>query len=87
MIINGILYTIYYFVLGITAPFRLLPDVSLPEGVSAALTSAGSYLSILDAVIPVDTLLSVLGAFLVVETAIFTYKLIKWVYVKVPGVN
>lgn len=68
-------------------PLTFLPDVTLPSSIASAISSAGAYIATIDAIFPVSTLLSVLASFLAVETAIFVYKLIRWTYQKIPGVN
>lgn len=65
----------------------ILPDVSLPGDIATAANTASNYLANLDQIFPVSTLLAVLLLVLVVETAILFYKLIRWVYNKIPGVN
>jgi hypothetical protein len=87
MITTFILNLIYYAVSAILSPLLLLPDASFPSNVVSAIASASSYISILNVILPADTLMTIVGAFLAVEVAIFTYKLIKWVYNKIPGVN
>jgi hypothetical protein len=69
------------------APIRLLPDATLNPNITTALTQVGGYLSVMDAIFPVSTLLQVLGAVLVVEAAIFTYKVIYWIIKKIPTIS
>lgn len=88
-----IAYWFYYFisgvVIGATVPFTRLPDVSLPLWFASALFAAGNYISIAHQIMPlfVDAMFAVLVFILIVEGAIWTYKLIKWGYQKIPGIN
>lgn len=84
MILTGILYIAYAFVYVISAPLRLLADVSLPAGVAQAVATASNNLAIVDTIAPVTALLAVISAFLVVEGGIFVYRLIIWVIKKLP---
>lgn len=87
MITNAILYILYGFVYLITAPVRLFSDVSLPVAINDTISSVGSNLALLNQVIPVSTIITILGVMLVIEGAIFIYKGIRWIYNKIPGVN
>lgn len=87
MISSGVLTIFYYFILLVGSPLTLFPDVSLPAGVASAISSASSYAHILDVVLPVSTLITFIGFYLGIEVAIFTYKIIKWIYQKIPGIN
>lgn len=84
MITNGFLYLIFGIVWAITAPLRLLDDTSLPEGISSAIVSMGGYLTSTNQVLPVATIISVLGIILLVETSIFVYKVIMWLIRRLP---
>lgn len=87
MITTGILYLIFAFIALVLAPLLLFPDVAVNATVATSITTAGNYLSALNVVLPISTLIIFFLLFLAVETGIFTYKLIKWVYIKIPGVN
>lgn len=87
MITTAILTIFYNFVYFILSPIRALPDYVLPGGASAAISTAGGYLAGLDEILPVFTILAIVGLIFVVELAILTYKGIKWIYNKIPGVN
>lgn len=84
MILNAILLLIYYLVYGITYPLRYLGDVVLPENIQSAIESANGYISSFGGILPIGTLLTVLGLVIGVETAIFTYKLIMWIIRRFP---
>ena len=78
MIISAIIYVFYGFVWTLLQPLRLAPDVSLPANVSAAVAMVSQYLNLMDVVLPVSSLLAVVGAFLTIEAAILGYKVIMW---------
>lgn len=87
MITTGILYLIFAFIALVLSPLLLFPDVAVNATVATSITTAGNYLSALNVVLPISSLIIFFLLFLAVETGIFTYKLIKWVYIKIPGVN
>jgi hypothetical protein len=87
MITNAILYFLYYFLVVITTPLRVLSDVSLSSDISAAISSLNTYISAMDFIFPVNTFLIVFGVILTLEGFIAIYKLIMWVIRKIPGVN
>lgn len=88
MISNFFIYIVYIFIFAITSVFRLAPDVSLPFGLTASISTASEYVSSLDAFFPVHELVTVLiGVFLVYESAYFAYKLIMWVIRKIPMIS
>jgi hypothetical protein len=84
MITATFLNLIYYILYGITSPIRLLPDVSLPAGFTSAMTTASSYYSSLNAILPLDTILILLGIYIAIEVAYLTYKLIMWLIKRFP---
>jgi len=87
MITTGILYLIYFFITAVLSPLLLFDDVTIPTSITSSISSASSYLHILDTVIPIDSLIAIISIVVIIETGIFTYKLIRWVYQKIPGVN
>jgi len=87
MIITGLLSVVYVFILGITYPLRILSDVSLPTEITTAITNASGYYHSLNAILPIDTMLQILGVSLTFEGLYLLYKLIMWVIKKIPGIN
>ena len=87
MILTALFKIIYIFILGITSPLRLLSDVSLPSEISTAITNASGYYHSLDVILPMDTIIQILGVSLTFEGLYLLYKLIMWVINKIPGVN
>ena len=84
MITNVILWFLYSFVGVITSPLLLLPDVVLNSGMAGAITTAGGFLSPFNIIIPVTTLISVLGVFLTFELSYGTYKITMWIIRRFP---
>jgi len=70
-----------------TVLLGLLPSGTLPSGVSASITYFISLMYRFNALLPVDTLFSVLGAFVVLEAAIVLFDLLMWILRKIPLVN
>lgn len=87
MIINAILYALYGIIQLIISPILLFDDVTLPEGIDTALTTAGSYIAPLNGIMPIDTVTAILVVFVYIEGAILLYKLIMWGIKKIPTIN
>lgn len=89
MILSGIFYAAFGVMWVITSPLRLLPDVSVPSGITDAMTTVSSYLAALYDLLPITTtaLLGVLVLFLVIEAAILVYKGLMWTIRKIPGIS
>jgi len=89
MITTGFLLLLYGLIVLVLAPITLLPDVSLPSTITTAIAAVGTYLKTIWYIAPlfVGALLVVLGIVVVVDTAIFTYKVIMWIIRKIPGIG
>jgi len=87
MIFSLGLIILYYFIRGVLTPIRILNDVTLSASISNALDTAGTYLALMDTVIPISTLLTVLGVIVSIEVGIFLFKGIMWVIKKIPFIN
>ena len=87
MITTGLLSLLYLTILVITSPLRLLPDVSLPAGIASAITTANSYISALNFVAPIDTILIIIGLVISVEGGIIVWKIINWLIRKIPTIS
>lgn len=88
-----ITYTLLLIVIGIlgliASPISLLPDAVLPAGITAALSTIGYWFWIVWSTAPL-TLAAIFAALVIVigvETKIFSYKVVRWIYQKVPGIN
>jgi len=89
MIIYYIILIILSVVHAITSPLVLLPDVALDSNITSSISSIGNTLWVVSNLIPLTlaTLFACLLIILGIETHIFSYKTIKWLYNKIPGVN
>lgn len=87
MITNFLISILYYIVALITSPLRLLSDYSIPANINTSLATAGNYIAILNTIFPVTTLLSVFGIVIIFEGFIVGYRIIRWLYQKIPGIN
>lgn len=87
MITNFLISILYYIVALITSPLRLFSDYSVPADVNSSLATAANYMAILNSIIPLTTLLGIFGIVLVFEGFIVTYRIIRWLYQKIPTIN
>jgi HD-like signal output (HDOD) protein len=87
MIFDAILYLFYGAITFLTAPLLLLGDVSLDSNLTTSITTASSYYHSVNSILPMDTMLAILGISLTIELAYATYKLIMWVIKKIPTIN
>lgn len=87
MISSLILILIFGVIVLITAPLRLLADVTLTSSITDAIATAGGFLGSLGQILPVSTILSVLAIVMITEGFLFLYKTVRWVYQKVPFIN
>ena len=87
MITTAFLNIIYLFVWAVSAPVRLLNNVSLSNSLISAISTVNTYVAAIDFVFPVTTFLTILGLVLTIEAFIILYKLIMWVIRKIPTVS
>ena len=87
MITNAILFIIYLVILTVTAPLRLLNDVSLDSNFADSIITASSYVSVFNTLLPISTLLTIFGIFITFETLYVAYKTLMWVIKKIPTLN
>jgi hypothetical protein len=66
---------------------NLFPNVSLSDSVSASIGTASTYISGLNVVLPVSTLLAIVGLVLTIEGVILLIKIINWFIRKIPTIN
>ena len=62
----------------------LLPKMPVTSSLSTAVTTANSYISALNWIIPVDTLLHILDIFIGFEGTYLTFKITMWVLKRLP---
>jgi hypothetical protein len=87
MIITAILNLLYTFISFVLLPLSLMSDVSLNSAIETSLATANGYYRSLDVILPMDTILQILGVVLTLEGAYLIYKVIMWVIKKVPTLN
>lgn len=87
MITNFLLILVYNLINLILTPLRAFDNVTLPANIASSISTAGDYLSNLNAVFPISTLIYILATFLAIETGIFVYKGIQWLIKKIPTIN
>lgn len=80
----NILYNLVYFLL---TPVRAFDNVTLPADITNSISTAGDYLSNLNAVFPISQVIYILAVFLAIEAGIFVYKAIQWLIKKIPTIN
>jgi hypothetical protein len=87
MITSALLTLFYGLIYALLSPLRALPDVSINTDIGSAIASASGYLSSIDFILPVATIVAVVGLFLTIEGSILVYKGINWLIRKIPGIN
>lgn len=87
MITELLLTFIYTIIQVIISPIILLPDVSMSSSLATSIHTASGYIASFNNFLPLTTMLSILGIYLVIEGAVLTYRLIMWVIKKIPTVN
>jgi hypothetical protein len=83
-------YLILIFVdilLGLLTPVSYLPNATISPLILGAISQVGGYIAAIDSIFPVSALLSVIGLYVGVEAAIFTYKVIMWGIKKIPTIS
>lgn len=84
MILTGLLTLIYYMVLLLTSPLRLLDDVSVESGFGSSIATAGGYINNINNFFPISTLMTIFLIILGIELGIAVYKLIMWLLRRIP---
>lgn len=79
MITTILLDIVYGFMWIIILPLTLLPNATLNPNITTAITTVNSYLTTINDIFPIPTLIICLSIVLVTELAILTYKGIKWI--------
>lgn len=87
MITSAIITVFIIFGSSIVWFLQLFGTATLPEGLVSAIASLSGYYSSLNTIFPVDTLLQILAFELTIELAIFTYRLVRWSYQKMPSIT
>lgn len=84
MITDFFLYLIYLAIKICLSPFLLLPIATIPNFVSQPFSTIMPYLMIFDVVLPITTLIALLGLTLTFEGGYFMFKSLYWVLRRIP---
>ena len=79
-----------YLFCGIASTFLSMfgtADTALLSNVSGAVSSASGYLAAINSLVPVSTLLVIVGLFLALEGFIIVVKIINWIIRKIPTIS
>ena len=87
MILTAILNVVYVFINFILSPLALLGDVNLNGAFASSLATASGYYHSLNVVLPVNTMIQILGVSILIETTYLTFKVIMWIIKKIPMLN
>lgn len=87
MITDFLISVVYNVILLIVNIISLAPDVALSVSLTSAITNISPYYQALNVIIPMATFTAILSFELIFITFYFTYKLIRWAYVKIPFLN
>lgn len=87
MITTQILNLLFNLISLVLTPLSSYPDVVLSTNFTTALANVGGYYHSLNVILPMDTMLEILGVSLTIEGAYLIYKLIMWVIKKIPMIN
>jgi len=87
MITDALLSILYAFVSFIAGFFTVQADVPITNTLTTAITTAAGYFNAMNFIFPFTTIFAIIVFELTFEGIFFIYKLIRWGYSKVPGVN
>lgn len=85
MITDALLLFVYAVVGALTDPFYYLPDISLNSGFSQAIIYLEDLAGAMDFILPVDSILTIVGLCVIIEVAIASWKLISWTIRTIRG--
>jgi hypothetical protein len=89
MITYWLLYFVATVVLGFLYPISFLPAASLPDMVNNSISGIASFIGLVWKFFPLTfaALIAAVVFIVVVENYVLIYKVIRWVYQKIPGVS
>lgn len=87
MIFTSILNLLYLTINLILTPLNNFPPVVLSSNFTTAIVNAGGYYKSLNTILPMDTMIQILGVSLAIEGIYFIYKVVMWVIKKIPTIN
>lgn len=80
MVITAILYILYYAIYALlSVTILLLDDVVVNVSLTAAINTVVSYMAVLNAVLPIDTIFQIFLASIAIFIAVAIYRLVLWV--------
>jgi hypothetical protein len=85
MISGYLLYLLYWILMLITLPLRVLPDATLPSEFTGTIATASGYIMFMEDLVPMQNILQYLGLIVLFEVGILSWKLINWVLRRIPG--
>jgi len=85
MITNAIITSAYYILGFFVTLFPL--SSGFPAEVSAAFTYLGSYVGMLDPLVPVTTLATCVAILITIELLIFSFRILSWIFAKIPVIG
>ena len=89
MITYWLLYFVATVILGFLYPISLLPNATLPDAVNNGITGIAGFIGLVWKFFPL-TFAALIAAVVIIvaaENYILIYKIIRWVYSKIPGVS
>lgn len=87
MIVDALLGLLIAFLNAVFSFFTTQADVPISNFLTSSITYAASLYSAMNFIFPFSTLFAIIAFELTFEGLFFIYKLIRWGYQKVPGVN
>jgi hypothetical protein len=87
MITDALLSILFAFVNLIASIFTIQADVPISNTLTSAITAAAGYYNAMNFIFPFSTMFAIIVFELSFEGIYFIYKLIRWGYNKVPGIN
>ena len=87
MITTAIFNLFFWIVSALVSPILLFSDVSLSPDFTTSIATASGYYHSLNSILPVDTMIQILGISLAFELAYLIFKVIMWVLKKIPTIN
>ena len=87
MITDFILFILYNVVLLFLAPLRAFSDFNLDSNIGLSIIKAKEYLANVNQVLPVGTIVSIIGIFVAVNGFILIWKAVNWLIRKIPTIN
>ncbi len=89
MITYWLLIVVLNLVLGLVSPLSLLPDAVLDPSVAAGISNIAGFVGLVWKFFPItlSALVASIVIIVIAENWVLTYKIIRWVYHKIPGVS